>query len=79
MDYCSYYQANVLKKMTWFFVAAIRSYDHVAFDRTLDKEKGIFEFFVPQDMEEDFLSIMAYLEKEGIVSNLQKLENRLRD
>ena len=79
MDYCSYYQAQINREKTWFFVGCLKSFEHIAFDRTLDAQKGIFEFFVPEDMEEYFLGIMQYFEKEGIVGNLQKLPNRLID
>jgi hypothetical protein len=49
----------------------------MAFDRTLDKEHSIFEFFVPQDMEPLFLQVMARFEKEGIIKDLKNLPNRL--
>lgn len=77
MQYCSYYQAHVPREHCWFLTATIRSYEHMAFDRTLDKENSIFEFFVPQDMEPLFLQVMARFEKEGIIQNLQNLPNRL--
>ena len=77
MQYCSYFQALVVKKDTWFFVATLRSYEHVAFDRTLDKETGCFEFFVPVDGEAQFIKLMHYYETVGIVQNLVKLPNRL--
>jgi hypothetical protein len=77
MQYCSYYQAHVPREHCWFLTATIRSYEHMAFDRTLDKENSIFEFFVPQDMESLFLQVMARFEKEGIIKDLQKLPNRL--
>lgn len=77
MNLCSYYQAVVTKKDTSFFVATLRSNEHVVFDRTLDKEKGIFEFFVPPTQEQRFLEIMHYYVQSGIVSDLQKLPHRL--
>jgi hypothetical protein len=77
MSFCSYYQAKVDKPRTWFIVATIRSYDHLCFDRTLDVENGIFEFFVPKDMENDFLKIIKYYQETGIISDLKKLKNRL--
>lgn len=79
MNLCSYYQAVVVKKDTSFFVATLRSHEHVVFDRTLDKEKGIFEFFVPTTQEQHFLEIMQHYIQSGIVSNLQKLPHRLAD
>lgn len=77
MKYCSYFQALVSKKDTWFFVATLRSFEHLAFDRTYDKETGCFEFFVPVDGEEQFVKLMNYYEQTGIVHSFQKLPNRL--
>ena len=79
MDYCSYYQAYVDKKTTWFFVAILRSHEHLSFDRTLDKETGLFEFFVPKNQENDFCELMDQLNKQKIISELKKLPNRLKD
>jgi len=75
--YCSYYQACIQREMCWFVTASLRSYEHVAFDRTLDVATSLFEFFVPTTMEPYFLEVMSYFEKEGIVSDLVKLPNRL--
>jgi len=77
MAYCEYYQAHVPQKTCWLFVALLRSCEHVTFDRTLDKEGSIFEFFVPPTMEETFLSIMRWLGVQGLVDNVIKLPNRL--
>ena len=43
--YSLYFQAQVNKKETWFLAATLRSFEHLAFDRTVDKQAGIFEFF----------------------------------
>ncbi len=75
--YSSYYQAHVAEKDCWFLVAILRSFEHLAFDRTVDKERSIFEFFVPEGNEASFLELMDYFEGQGIVSDLQKLPNRL--
>ncbi len=77
--YCIYYQAHVRKYDCWFFVAALRSFEHMAFDRTLVVEENIFEFFVAPSMEPLFLEVMAYFEQAGMVTELQKLPNRLAD
>lgn len=77
MNFCSYYQAQVSRKETLFFVAILRSFDHLCFDRTLDPDQELFEFFVPQDYEQQFISLMDYFEKNKIVHNLQKMTNRL--
>ncbi|MEX0849325.1 MAG: hypothetical protein WD055_03785 [Candidatus Dependentiae bacterium] len=79
MKFGSYYQAKVEPPQAWFFVGVMRSFEHLAFDRTLDKEQSVFEFFVPQDTEVHFLDLMSYFEKEKIVSGLSKKDNRLKD
>ena len=76
--YCKYYQAQVIKNKAWFFVGAIRSFEHLAFDRTFNKEHSIFEFFVPKELEKYFLDVMHYFEKQGIISNFSKLPNRFK-
>jgi hypothetical protein len=77
--YCSYYQANVQRELCLYMVAALRSFEHLAFDRTLDPETSLFEFFVPTSTEEYFLTLMNYLQSEGLIHNLKKLPNRLAD
>jgi len=77
--YCHYYQAHVMRDQAWFFVAVVRSYEHVMFDRTFDVHESIFEFFVPKDMEKPFLEIMSILQEQGIISDVHRLDNRLLD
>ncbi len=79
MRFGSYYQAHVVPIHAWFFTGVMRSFEHVVFDRTLNKEESLFEFFVPQDTEKYFLDLMNYFQKEEIVSGLIKKENRLKD
>lgn len=75
--YCAYYQAIVRKERCWQFTAILRSYEHLVFDRTIDVDESRLEFFVPHDLEPWFLEVMAYFEREQIVSHLQKMENRI--
>jgi hypothetical protein len=77
--YCSYYQAHVERALCWFVTASLRSYEHVAFDRTLDPETSLFEFFVPITTEKYFLEIMNYFQSQGLVSGLKKLPNRMKN
>lgn len=77
--YCSYYQARVERELCWFVTATLRSYEHVAFDRTLDPATSLFEFFVPVSTEKYFLEVMDYFQSQGLVSDLQKLPNRLEN
>lgn len=78
MNLCMYYRAKVDKPLTWFFVATLRSSDHLCFDRTYDAQEGIFEFFVPEYLESDFLNLMKYYEDKGLISDFKKLPNRLQ-
>jgi len=75
--YCSYYQAHVQREKCLYMVAALRSYEHIAFDRTLDAETSLFEFFVPISTEKYFLTLMDGLQSEGLIYDLKKLPNRL--
>lgn len=79
MNYCSYYQAHIKQSECWFFCGVIRSFEHLCFDRTLDVQQSLFEFFVLEEQEDYFAQVMDYFIKQGIVSNLQKLPNRLLD
>jgi hypothetical protein len=74
--YCKYYQAHVLRHKAWFFVGALRSFDHLVFERTYDKEKSIFEFFVPNQLEKYFLDLIAYFQEKNIVTEFVELPNR---
>lgn len=75
--YCSYYQANVNKPDTGFLTATLRSFEHLCFDRSLNKDTFLFEFFVPAAQEYFFLEVMHFYEQKGVITNLQKLPNRL--
>ena len=75
--FCSYYQAYVKPQTGWFVVAALKSFDHLCFDRTVDVEASIFEFFVPEQYEPTFLDIMKWMEESGYVGEIKKLPNRL--
>ena len=79
MMYCVYYQAYIQPSNTWFFVASLRNFEHLVFDRALDPSTSLFEFFVPEQAEATFLQIMDYFVSLGIVSELKKLPNRLQD
>ncbi len=78
-QFSAYYQAQVVVEQCWFLVAVMRSFEHLAFDRTHDKTLSIFEFFVPKDFEKPFLEIMAYFKKTGVITSLESLPNRLLD
>ena len=79
LDYCLYYQARIQKEMAWFFVGCLKSCDHLAFDRTIDAENDIFEFFVPVDMEDRFVGFMRHFEQLGMVTDFIQKRNRLID
>ncbi len=79
MKYCFYYQAQVERSKAWLLVGIMRSYEHLVFDRTLNKEESIFEFFVAPDLHTYFLEVMKYFQECGIVSNFREYPNRLID
>jgi len=74
-----YYQAHILREQTWFFTAALRSLEHMAFDRTINKEESLLEFFVPHAMNRQFLDFMADMTKRGLVLSMQPMPNRLQE
>lgn len=76
--YSAYYQVAVNKSKAWFFVGILRSFENLAFDRTLDKEKSLFEVFVAPDLEKEFLDVMYLLENRQVITNLRQLPNRLQ-
>ncbi len=75
--YCAYYQAEVVKEKTWFLVSTLRSHEHLAFDRTYDKAKGIFEFFVPAELEPYLVAFLKTMKERGIVRSFEKQANRM--
>jgi hypothetical protein len=77
MNYCIYYQARVARSECWYVTSILRSSEHLAFDRTLDAQNSIFEFYVSQGREQEFLFLMKYFQDINLVDNLQKLPNRL--
>lgn len=77
MNYSLYFQATVVKELCWLVTSSLRFSEHVAFDRALNKEESLFEFFVAPDSLDVFLQIMNTLEREGVVFNLVQLPNRL--
>lgn len=78
-DMCNYYQAHIVRKHTWFVVAVLKSFEHVAFDRTVNVEENLLEFFVPLSMDVYFRLVMDYCITHDIVTNFKQLPNRLLD
>ena len=79
MLYSEYYQAKAVRKTIWFVHGCMRNEDHWAFDRALDGENDILEFFVPKDHEEKFLDLMNFFQESGYLVSFCKLENRLKN
>ena len=77
MASCLYYQAHINKTKSWFLVAVLRSFEHLAFDRTLDKGSSLFEFFVAPGQEAFFEKLMEHLQDMGVVLDFEKKPNRL--
>lgn len=76
MNYCKYFQAQIKPSECWFFVAILRSHEHLAFDRTFDKGTSTFEFLVPAGHVEPFLALMRMFADRGVITNLTELPNR---
>jgi hypothetical protein len=76
--YSLYYQAHVPRQYAWLLTAILRSYEHLAFDRTIDVENSIFEFFVAPGYDEVFCGLMNDLAQRGVIVNLVKLPNRMK-
>lgn len=79
VNFCAYYQAIVPPKTCHYFVALLRSHEHLCFDRTLDRsdrERQIFEFFVPVSQKQTFEGIMRWFADAGLIQHLQELPNR---
>lgn len=77
LKWCQYFQAHLVPERVWFVTAVLRGCEHVAFDRTIDPQKSIFEFFVPEDRLEIFLPLMRYFQDKQLVQNFVELPNRL--
>ncbi len=76
--FCKYYVATIPREKTWFVTGNLRSHENLAFERALDAQSGLFEFFVPPLMEKEFLHMMSYLQKQGYVVDLKERKNRFQ-
>lgn len=77
-NFCEYYLIKVDKSRSWMLSAVFKSFEHLSFDRTIDKENALFEFFVPQGNEVIFLEVIKYFKSIGLVLEYHKEENRLK-
>lgn len=75
--YCKYYTAVVDKPNVWRVTGALKSFEHLSFDRTIDKEGSVFEFFVPEANQAIFEEVLNHFVKEGIVTDFVQKPNRL--
>jgi len=73
----AYFQATVVGPDATLLVAVLKTFDSLCFDRTLEREASLFEFFVTPLETEQFLSVMHAFEQRGVVKDLRKLPNRL--
>lgn len=76
-QYCSYFLAQIEKREIVKLISVLKSFDHLCFDRCVDKEQNIFEFFVPASMEKLFTSLMELYQQKGVVKMLRQEKNRL--
>jgi hypothetical protein len=72
-----YYRSHVQKEYAWFVVGGLKGFEYLSFDRTVDVNNSIFEFFVSPDLEDVFLEVIHYFEQKGFITCLEKKENRL--
>ncbi|MFA6065761.1 MAG: hypothetical protein WC707_01110 [Candidatus Babeliaceae bacterium] len=77
--YCAYYQSPVVRQHVSFFVATLRAHEHLCFDRTLDAQNQVFEFFVPEKNVALFESIMNIYVRMGVIYSFTRMHNRLTD
>lgn len=75
--YCHYFQATLLREKIWFVVGALKSQENLCFDRALEKQTNLFEFFVPTECVPEFLRCMRYFQEQGFVFNLEQKPNRV--
>ena len=75
-NFSLYFQAHVKRELCWIVSSTFKYIDYVAFDRTVDKEQSLFEFFVSPDCLQEFLDIMHYFETHHIISDMRQLPNR---
>jgi len=76
--YCRYFHAYIVTSETWFFVATLRSLEHAAFDRTLDRKSGLFEMFVPEGYVDLIRQFLAHHHAHGVVRSYAERPNRLK-
>lgn len=72
-----YYQAHIDRQLCWFVLAAFKSFEHLCFDRTLNAEENLIEFYVSPQANNVFLEIMDYFQKQNLVFNVRQLPNRI--
>lgn len=75
--FCEYYRATLKPETLWIVVATLRYTEHVVFDRTLDAQNSVFEFYVPTACEPFFSELMHVFIERGYVTNFRKEPNRL--
>ncbi|RTL07238.1 hypothetical protein EKK58_03620 [Candidatus Dependentiae bacterium] len=75
--YGIYFQAHVPPASCLWVIGILKSYEHVAFARTLDINQSIVEFFVTEETKESFLAIMHMLSCQNMVFDLKEMPNRL--
>ena len=69
--FSAYYRAHIPRENVWFFVATIRSFDNLVFDRTVDVENSIFELYVSPDRVQEFEALIGWYQQHGYVQNLE--------
>ncbi len=73
---CIYYQARLVREKIWFVVGTLRAETNLVFERALENDRTMFEFFVPPQNDDDFLAFMDILAKRGCIVTFEKKKNR---
>ncbi|MGD1997876.1 MAG: hypothetical protein PVJ92_03105 [Candidatus Dependentiae bacterium] len=75
--FCTYYYAQAVKEKMWLLMAHLKSFDSIAFHRTVDGTNDQMEFFVPPAHDKLFRHFLELYTKEGILEWYEQRENRL--
>lgn len=73
-----YYQAEVIPHTIWLVTSILRNEDGWAFDRALENNSTVLEFFVSPSYEAEFCSFMDYCLEKKLLLSFQKLPNRFQ-
>lgn len=62
-----YFRAVARTEKIWLIVSLLKTFDNIAYHRTIDNSSNIMEFSVPEGMLSDFLLLMGYCQRENLI------------